>query len=115
MADQAQAQPQASAHDEKLLEIFRRGALMQVVLAPLTRDSAHSLRMRLYRLKRTLIKENHPDAHSASLSMTRIRQLNATESGWTVIVQPSDMDYEEAFTSAGITNPRAPDDLPDLE
>lgn len=101
-------------HDEKLLETFRRGALAQVVLSPLTYNSAHALRMRLYRLKRTLAQEAHADSASAQLTIIKLKQLGNDQ--WAIIVQPSDWDYEQAFATAGISTATAPaNDPPDLD
>lgn len=98
--------------DEKLLEVFRRGAISRVPLQPLTYNDAVGLRMKLYRLKEKLAKHDHPVAADAKLVTIKLQAL-PNSSSFAIIVHPKDWGLEAAFANAGITKPS--DEPPDLD
>lgn len=96
--------------DDKIMEAIRQGALRPVKITPLDYTQAYSLRMKLYRTRKKLILMEH-DLKSAAQNVT-IRMLPEGPH-FTVIVQPKDLGFEQAFLNAGLIDSK--DEPPDLD
>jgi len=100
-------------YDAEHLEILKRGALNPVRLSPLSYSDAISLRMKLYRLRKKVIRNKHEAASLVEHITTKFYPLPSDPSKFELMVCPRNMEFKEVFKAAGITG--LDDDPPPLD
>lgn len=92
--------PPVTSFDARLIELFRIAADRPVRVIVATRSAATRLRFRLHSLRKAMRKEKHPMLNIAEAVTVKIKaQTNGT---WLLLAVPTDADFADALTSAGI-------------
>lgn len=94
-----------SNYDTRLMQIWENSAAKPVVISPITREQAVSLRHKLYRLRAQLRKDKHALAEIANQSMITIYPKPAAQppANWELTVHSNVSGIEQALVNAGIT------------
>lgn len=101
-------------HDPRMIELLRQGGLRRIELSFKARNLAVSFVAKLNRIRTLMAYERHvywPLAERAIIRRPRACQNLVDDPGgnppsmrtsWTVVIEPSDVEFDEALTQAGI-------------
>lgn len=99
-----EAPPSMSNIDQRMLEIFEKAALGRLVIGPMTRRMATTLRHKLYRFRKKMEQTKHPKADAAASVTIELTQLTTLEpEDHQLILYPTLMHLENALAAAGLT------------
>lgn len=98
--------PPLTSFAPELKQAWVEAATREVKITLPSRQSATSLRHRLYKLRTALAEAGDPLFESAQYATIRI--LPEASGLWTLVLEPADSAYKHALAAAGLGAPEAP-------